>query len=254
MAARGSGRKTFHSRIVPSFPPLASMRLSGVKDLCRHHHPTIQTALVDLLGQPIEQSNALCIPTAGHASSYGPAGPWHFQRHATLDPVGPRHRRPAVQRRRHPLPEPLDATLRTGRPPALTDRDGLRGVQRRKSRTAPRIGQRFTDWTPPTGDHRTLGPVDFSIFPHLNRPDLPDNTIAAAHDGPPRSQAPPTQSTTTPPSKSPTTVWKSSPKDTGNSSPPPPEPQQPSPPPTTHGSGDRHRSVFNDQTEENRCE
>ncbi|MEW1860357.1 hypothetical protein AB0399_08250 [Streptomyces sp. NPDC088194] len=36
------------------------------------------------------------------------------------------------------------------------------------------------DWMPPTGDDRTLGLVDFSIFPHLDRPDMPENTMAAA--------------------------------------------------------------------------
>ncbi|MCA2230076.1 Type 1 glutamine amidotransferase-like domain-containing protein, partial [Nonomuraea aurantiaca] len=31
----------------------------------------------------------------------------------------------------------------------------------------PRIGDYFVEWTPPTGSDRTLGVVDFSIFPHL---------------------------------------------------------------------------------------
>ena len=31
----------------------------------------------------------------------------------------------------------------------------------------PRIGDDFVEWTPPTGSDRTLGVVDFSIFPHL---------------------------------------------------------------------------------------
>jgi dipeptidase E len=44
----------------------------------------------------------------------------------------------------------------------------------------PRIGEHFAGWTPPTGDDRTLGVVDFSIFPHLDSPDCPDNTMAAA--------------------------------------------------------------------------
>ena len=29
--------------------------------------------------------------------------------------------------------------------------------------------------------------VDFSIFPHLEHPDLPDNTLAARNGGPPSS-------------------------------------------------------------------
>ncbi|HZM81166.1 MAG TPA: hypothetical protein VFC19_36030 [Candidatus Limnocylindrales bacterium] len=33
---------------------------------------------------------------------------------------------------------------------------------------------------PPTGDDSTLGIVDFSIFPHVDHEDLPENTMAAA--------------------------------------------------------------------------
>ena len=46
----------------------------------------------------------------------------------------------------------------------------------------PRIGPDwFIGWTPPTGrDDTTLGLVDFSIFPHLEHPDLPHNTMANA--------------------------------------------------------------------------
>ena len=44
----------------------------------------------------------------------------------------------------------------------------------------PSIGEEFVRWTPPTGGHETLGVVDFSIFPHLDHPDLPDNTMAHA--------------------------------------------------------------------------
>ena len=44
----------------------------------------------------------------------------------------------------------------------------------------PRIGEDFVQWKPPTGGDETLGMVDFSIFPHLANPDLPDNTMANA--------------------------------------------------------------------------
>ena len=37
----------------------------------------------------------------------------------------------------------------------------------------PRIGEDFVEWKPPTGGDETLGLVDFSIFPHLDNPDLP---------------------------------------------------------------------------------
>jgi dipeptidase E len=41
----------------------------------------------------------------------------------------------------------------------------------------PRIGADFVEW-PSAPDDRTLGVVDFSIFPHLDV--FPDNTMAAA--------------------------------------------------------------------------
>ena len=45
---------------------------------------------------------------------------------------------------------------------------------------APRIGEDFARWKPPTGGDETLGLVDFSIFPHLDHEDLPENTMADA--------------------------------------------------------------------------
>jgi len=44
----------------------------------------------------------------------------------------------------------------------------------------PRIGKDFVGWKPPTGSDSTLGIVDFSIFPHLDNPDLPENTLVNA--------------------------------------------------------------------------
>ena len=44
----------------------------------------------------------------------------------------------------------------------------------------PRIGEDFVGWKPPTGSDSTLGIVDFSIFPHVDHPDLSENTMAAA--------------------------------------------------------------------------
>jgi len=38
----------------------------------------------------------------------------------------------------------------------------------------------FVRWKSPDGGDETLGIVDFSIFPHLDHPDLPTNTMADA--------------------------------------------------------------------------
>ncbi len=50
----------------------------------------------------------------------------------------------------------------------------------------PRIGRDFVGWTPPGIDNQTegidttLGWVNFSLFPHLNHPELPHNRMANA--------------------------------------------------------------------------
>lgn len=44
----------------------------------------------------------------------------------------------------------------------------------------PRIGADFVGWKPPAGGDEALGVVPFSIFPHVDHPDLSENTMAAA--------------------------------------------------------------------------
>ena len=43
---------------------------------------------------------------------------------------------------------------------------------------APRIGEDSVRWRPPEGDDKTLGIVDFAIYPHVGHPMLPNNTFA----------------------------------------------------------------------------
>jgi len=44
----------------------------------------------------------------------------------------------------------------------------------------PSIAEDFVDWKPPAGGDKTLGLIDFSIFPHLDHPDMPENSMAVA--------------------------------------------------------------------------
>jgi dipeptidase E len=44
----------------------------------------------------------------------------------------------------------------------------------------PSIGEDFVRWKAPTGGDKALGLVEFSIFPHLDHEDLPDNSMANA--------------------------------------------------------------------------
>src|SRR5438094_7067816 len=101
-------------------------------------------------------------------------------RRRTLGPLDPRDRRPAGEWRRRPVPVPLDAAVRAGGPLAVAARDGLGGTERREHGDDPCIGEDFVGWKPPTGGDSTLGIVDFSIFPHVDHEDLPDNSMANA--------------------------------------------------------------------------
>ena len=44
----------------------------------------------------------------------------------------------------------------------------------------PNIGENFFVWKPSSKGDATLCMVGFSIFPHLDHPDLPENTMADA--------------------------------------------------------------------------
>ncbi|WP_181809132.1 Type 1 glutamine amidotransferase-like domain-containing protein [Streptomyces shenzhenensis] len=165
------------------------------------NNPAIHGALVGLLGKPIAESNALCIPTAGYGSSYGPAGPWRFIRGADLGwkSVGVLELTalPSIDRERWvQWVREADVLLVNGGDALYLchwmRESGLAGLLPELPETVyvgfsagsmvltPRVGRQFADWKSSAGDDRTLGTVDFSIFPHLGHPDLPEHTMAAA--------------------------------------------------------------------------
>lgn len=45
---------------------------------------------------------------------------------------------------------------------------------------APAVGEDFIQWRPSGLRDRALGIVDFAICPHVDHPDLPDNSMAEA--------------------------------------------------------------------------
>ena len=65
----------------------------------------------------------------------------------------------------------------------------------------PSIGEDFVMWTPPGGGDETLGMVDFSIFPHLDHEQMPDNSMANAEAWAAGCRGRRTRSTITPPSR-----------------------------------------------------
>ncbi|WP_370124907.1 Type 1 glutamine amidotransferase-like domain-containing protein [Arthrobacter sp. MW3 TE3886] len=77
----------------------------------------------------------------------------------------------AYVRRRDEPEHPLGARA------ASQQADRPVGVSAGSMVMTPRIGEYFVEW-PSAPDDRTLGVVDFSIFPHLNA--FPTNTLAHA--------------------------------------------------------------------------
>jgi dipeptidase E len=171
-------------------------------------NPSIHDALVGLLDKPIAESNALCIPTAswGHPMS-GPAGVWRFVSGQSAQPMTGLGWKSVGVLELTALPsldrdrwvgwvEETDVLLVGGgdatflahwmRESGLADlfpsldRTVYVGFSAGSMVLTPRIGDDFVEWTPPSGSDRTLGFVDFSIFPHVDHPDLPENTMAEA--------------------------------------------------------------------------
>jgi dipeptidase E len=175
---------------------------AGVKN------PSIENALVELLGKPIADCDALCIPTAlyGHPGA-GPRQAWRcisgnepgtptvglgWNSMGVLELTA----LPSLDEERWvPLVRETDVLLVEGGDAAYLSHwmraSGLAdllptlretvwvGVSAGSMVMTPRVGDDFVTWHSPAGDV-TLGVVDFSIFPHLDNPDLPENTMAAA--------------------------------------------------------------------------
>jgi len=171
-------------------------------------NPSIHGALVDLLVKPIADSNALCIPTAAYGSSYStPAGPWRFISGRSDQPMTELGWKSVGVLELTALPSvgsdrwvqwvrETDALLVNGgdalylchwmRESGLADllqslHDSVWvGFSAGSMVLTPRIGEDFVGWKPPNGSDEALGVVDFSIFPHLDHPDLPENTMVEA--------------------------------------------------------------------------
>jgi dipeptidase E len=169
-------------------------------------NPSIRDVLVDLLGKPTADATALCIPTAqwGHPMC-GPVSargfvsglpPWGGMTSmewkslgllelSALPTIGAERWVPWVREADVLLVDGGDATYLchwmqesglAGLLPSLPDTVWV-GVSAGSMVMTPRIGAYFVEW-PSAADDRTLGVVDFSIFPHLDA--FPTNTLADA--------------------------------------------------------------------------
>jgi dipeptidase E len=172
-------------------------------------NPSIHDALLDLLGRPTAECNALCISTAsyGHPMA-GPGRAWEF--YAGMDePECPMvelgwkslgvlelSALPSIGKDRWvPWVEETDAILVNGgdalylchwmRESGLADLlpslDAVWvGLSGGSMVMTPRIGDIFVQWEPPNGGDETLGLVDFSIYPHLANGERPGNSMEGA--------------------------------------------------------------------------
>lgn len=170
-------------------------------------NPSINEAMLDLLGKPIAESDALCIPTAsyGHAPG-GIRGAYRFITGQATTPMCELGWRSlgvleltalsTLDRELWvPLVEEADVLLVNGGDSLYLAHHMLEsgladllpslsavwvGLSGGSMVMTPRIGEDFKVWNPPDGRDGALGIVDFSIFPHVDHPDLPENTMAAA--------------------------------------------------------------------------
>src|ERR1044072_9329963 len=170
---------------------------------------SIQAALVDLLGKPIAECDALCIPTAayGHPMVGPGTRAWQFisgNTHLPMVDLGWKSvgvleltALPSIEEERWvPVVREADVLLVAGGDalylhhwmqqsglvdllPSLSEMVWV-GLSAGSMVMTPRIGEDFVQWRPPTGDDTTLGIVDFSICPHLAQEGMPGNSMAEA--------------------------------------------------------------------------
>ncbi len=178
---------------------------------------SIHDALVDLLGKPIAESSALCIPTAAYGTGSGGASMayrfitgsgfsamcglgWKSLGALELTAL------PSIKEEHWvPLVEEADALLVWGGDvmylchwmrqsgladllPSLAPEQVYVGVSSGSMVLTPHFGTPYDDWfcreppaaDLPAADDRALGLVDFSLFPHLDHERSPENSMANA--------------------------------------------------------------------------
>ena len=170
---------------------------------------SIHDALLGLLPKPIAACNALCIPTAGYGHPMGsPAGAWRFIAGKASTPMCELGWKSVGVLELTALPsiakerwmrwvQEADVLLVNGGDalylchwmrqsgladllPSLHDMVWV-GLSAGSMVMTPRVGADFVETKPPiTGNDLALGIVDFSIFPHLDYSDFPENTMACA--------------------------------------------------------------------------
>ena len=172
------------------------------------NNPSILRALEAMLPKPIAECTALCIPTAqyGHPHVGPGVKPWGFvsgNEESQMTQLGWKSvglleltALPSIDDERWmPLVRETDVLLAAGGDALylshwmkesklaelLPTLDAVWvGLSGGSMAMTPRIGEWFMGWQPPSGTDEALGFVDFAIYPHLDHPNLPTNTMANA--------------------------------------------------------------------------
>lgn len=170
---------------------------------------SIKTALIELLGKPIAECNALCIPTAGYGHpNVTPDRAYNFisgnEPRTPMCELGWKSlgvleltALPSIDKARWvKWVEETDVLLVNGGDalylahwmresglvdllPTMPEKVWV-GMSGGSMVMSPRIGEDFVGWKAPSGDDTALEVVDFAIFPHLDHEMLPENTMADA--------------------------------------------------------------------------
>ncbi len=169
---------------------------------------SIRDALVELLGKPIAESTALCIPTAIYAFPGGAVRAWQLITGRAASPLCELGWKslgvleltalPSIEKTHWTSAvEETDALLVGGGDPLYLSywiqQSGLAdllpslrdtvwvGVSAGSLVMAPSVGEEFVYGSPPTdGRDTALGFVQFAIFPHLDHEAMPDHSMANA--------------------------------------------------------------------------
>ncbi len=167
---------------------------------------SIKNELLELLGKPIEECRALCITTASYARSNGAKLAYEFINGLSETPMcelgwkslGNLELSAVTVVEKDVWTKPLnnvDVFLVNGGDPIflyywmkesgfdkiLPSLDAVYvGLSAGSMVITPRIGSDFVNWNRFELSDETCGYVQFSLFPHLNHPMLPDNNMETA--------------------------------------------------------------------------
>lgn len=169
-------------------------------------NPTIKSALITMLGKPIEECHALCISTASFAFDNAFTMAMEFLTGKSGAPMcelgwkslGVIELSALSMMNPHVVITQLkkaDAILVNGGDPGflaywyhqsgfaqlIPQLDAVYvGMSAGSMVLTLDIGEEFVGWVSPNEHDKPLGIVPFSIFPHLDHPMLPENTLPAA--------------------------------------------------------------------------